>query len=901
MPIYLKTDQGFRSMVSAFLKTSEGWRKVVKAYLKTSDGWRKLFESSLSPSISSPVTISKSTNSTTKLITLTGTNYPWTNSTGLTYEFNRSVPATFDATLDTGIITNPTVSNTKTYLLVDTDILPNQTNTFTFKVIATNSTYSTTSSSEASTAIEGVRNITDLVNDAKTYSSLNFTWLGGAYSSSYIYQYQTYAGEVEGAWSSQVTTTNNFVFITELSANSTYRIRVKGITGTTTANPGYSGNWTYQTATTEMSPNPQQLTAPTITGTGYAFYEINGLSGTYESGTYINKTSYIGKTILSTSPTSGTTEEMPIAGSAPYKVTQYDVSTPKYYFYYVDAVTANDGSTVYYYYSPAIEGKVGLIEDDYTRTVSNGLGVMTPSINNFMTPNSYIYNLSSNGSLWSVNGSVASIASAVSSSNPYSYPQQSVELGGKTNAKVSVSFPAGSDGLGLTFWSTSAGSWWASRVNRTASTVNKYVYYTLSTVCNTVGTVNDNYCSTGTETIYVCTPGAGTYSNNCGVVTTCPENGIGDQVNKCRTRSSSSCPDNSSGSSGSYCKTRLVYSCPQNGSGNSSSNCRVRSVQSCPNNGIGSTSSNCKTRAVTTCPANGSGSPGSYCNIRTSNSCPDNGTGSASNNCKSRSVTTQTCPNNGIGSTSSNCKTRTVTTYSCPNGYSLIGTNCYQNSFPYAVTQATATNTTVYDNFVTTSSTVYDSSVTTNVYDYQSASTVYDNYQTDTYYDSTVSSTVYDSTVTNIIYDGNVDTYSGNVATTNTIYYIYGCTVGPVTQYGGTLPTNCSNTTSSTTVYATNLDIINADGSIASVVNTENIYLNEESPSVIGGMSVETSGNTISTTIYSDLGRLSAITTKNYTPSNPNKVSVTGASSFGIIKTPPGSSGGTQFDNFKIE
>ena len=640
---------------------------------------------------------------------------------------------------------------------------------------------------------------------------------------------------------------------------------------------------------------PAQLTEPTITGTGEAFSEINGTSGSYQSGSYQSKTTYIGKTISSTPPTSGGTTAMTEAGSAPYKITQYDVSTPSYYFYYVDVVTANDGFTVYYYYSSYIKGKVGSpVIDNYTRTVSGGLGTMTPSLNTSMSPNSYIYNLTANGSLWSVNGSVAVISSAVSGSDPYTYPQQSLELGGKSDATVSASFPSGADGLGLTFWSTSAGSWWASRINRTAATSNKYVYYTRSTECTTVGTSAD-YCTSSTSITQVCTANQGTISNNCAVVPTCPSNGTGDQVTKCRTTILDLCPDNSTGNFVTNCKSRTVGVCTNNGNGSSGNNCKSRTVQTCPNNNAGSSSSNCKTRAGTTCPNN---SGGGGCKTRTVTTCPNNASGGG---CKTRTVTTSTCPNNNAGSSSSNCKTRTSTTYSCPSGGTLSGTIClfgFNNSQFY---NATATNTTLYDNYVYTDTTVSDSYVDTTVSDSYADVTYYDNYADSTVYDVAGTSTVYDSATTSTVYDRTVDTYSGNIPTSVTTYYTYGCTVGPNTQYDGTLPTNCSNTSSTVTIYNTNLNNLMANGSTVSIQNTENIFSNEESPSTIGGMSVTTSGNIISTTLYSNTLRSSTITTKNYTPSSPTKVSVTGSSAFGIIKTPPGSSGGTQFDDLKIE
>lgn len=910
------------SVVKFFVKGPYGehdgfkgtWTSVQKAFVKVNSSsnpngvWKLFWSGNLVPEPTIVPEISQSTNSTTKLITLTGTNYPWTNATSLSYDFIRTVPNTSDLPLDNGSISNPITSNTKTFLLTEGFIIPNQTNTFIFKVTGVNDTYGTTNPAQASLEIEGIRDITGLVNTIIDYDFLQFEWdsYSGLYANSYVYQYQTYSGvEPGGTWSSEtlIPITDDFAGIINLQPNTQYRFRIKGITGTTLENQGYSGNYTYQTATTISAPAPVVLTSPTISGNGNVFSTINGVSGTYSSGTYQSKTSYIAKTSSDTLPTSGlTTTPLYLAGSPPYTVTQDDVTSPKSYFYYVDKVKGNDNNYYYYYSSQVAGSMIFPIDDDFNRTTSLGLGTMTYGGIN-PPPAPYSYNLNTSGStLWSTNGSVAVISSAVSGTNPSSYPQQAIELGGKTDATISASFPAGPDGLGLTFWVTSAGSWWASTVNRTASTINKYVYYTLSTQCNTIGTSNDpNLCGTGTETVLgPCTPGTGTAQNNCGSTQTCPDNGMGSTSSNCKTRTLSLCPDNSTGNFYTNCKSRTVSVCTDNGNGSSGNYCKTRSVQTCPNNGIGSTSSNCKTRSVSTCPANGSGSSAFNCGVRTSPTCPDNGTGSAGSNCKSRTVSTQTCPNNGIGSTSSNCKSRIVTTYSCPNGYSLIGTNCYQNSFPYAVTSATATNTTVYDNYVTTTSTVYDSAGTVTVYDLAQTATVYDNYQTVTAYDVAGTSTVYDSATTQTIYDNYVYTYSGQTTTTNTIYYIYGCTIGPVTQYGGTLPTNCSNTTSTATVYNTDLKILNGNGSTVSQMDSQNIFYQEESPSSVGGMSVQTSGDTISTTLYSDIGRTSAITTKNYTASSPTKTNGSGGSYFGMIKTPPGSSGGTQFDNLNI-
>lgn len=754
MPIYLKTSDGFRSVVSTFLKTSDGWRSIVKAYLKTSNGWRSIFESSLSPAISSPVTISKSTNSTTKLITLTGTNYPWTNSTGLTYDFIRDseVPS-----LDSGTISNPVTSNTKTYLITDSNLTKNQTNTFTFKVTGTNSTYNTSSFSEASTTVEGVRNITNLTNTVIDYTFLQFEWSGGLYANSFVYQYQTYNNGIEGSWSSEqiIPSTDTFVGLLNLQSNTTYRFRIKGITGTTLANQGYSGNWAEQTGTTKVSSAPTQLTSPTITGSGYAFESINGTSGTYSSGTYLSKSTYIGKSIYSTSPTSGTTTALAAAGSPPYTITQADTEAPSYYFYYVDAVVANDGQTTYYYYSSGIKSKVSIL-DNYNRNVSNGLGTMTGSYG-------YIYNRSVAGSSWSVNGSYAVMASAVSGSNSSSYPQQSVEMAGKTDITATVNFPSGADGLGLVFWATSAGSWWASRVYRTASTATKYTYGITQTSTNTYYLGNRNV----TTTIY--------------------------KYNKTTSTN------------------KYYYSY------------------------------NCFTY---------------YTN-------------------------------------------RSVTTYDCPSGYSYIGSGlCSGNFYPYPTISATPTTTYVCDS-PTASSVGSCSAVTSTCYGC-----------------STSGNLGYCGTedVTTCEASGN-GAYCGSETSTSTVCDVSGGNnCGPFTststvcsgsysQYNNsTYPSGaCNQSSSSVTLYTTQVNLLMGDGSTASSQASQTIESGVESPTAVLGMKVITSGNSISSSVYSDSGLTSQLgSTLSYNASSPTKSDLVGRTYAGLIKTPPGSSGGIHFDNLSI-
>ena len=118
MGIYLKNSTGWKNLKELYIKNSTGWKQIKTAYLKNSTGWKLLFSSSLTPTIESGVLISKSTNATTKLITLTGTNFHWFNSTGITYRFQYSSDgASFSNLIGATTISNPTLgcSNTATY------------------------------------------------------------------------------------------------------------------------------------------------------------------------------------------------------------------------------------------------------------------------------------------------------------------------------------------------------------------------------------------------------------------------------------------------------------------------------------------------------------------------------------------------------------------------------------------------------------------------------------------------------------------------------------------------------------------------------------------------------------------------------------------------------------------
>ena len=143
MPLYLKTSTIANSWRKAdvYLKTStiaNSWRKVIAAYIKTADGWRAIFTGT--GSISSTVTISQSTNGTTFLTTLTGTNKYWSDTpSSLSYKFEwSSNGGSVWSDISTGVATNPSsgLTNTYTYSIPTSEVDANVNNLYKFSVSA---------------------------------------------------------------------------------------------------------------------------------------------------------------------------------------------------------------------------------------------------------------------------------------------------------------------------------------------------------------------------------------------------------------------------------------------------------------------------------------------------------------------------------------------------------------------------------------------------------------------------------------------------------------------------------------------------------------------------------------------------------------------------------------------
>ena len=96
MSSHLKSGSLWKNISEIFVKVgssggpfNNGWRSVVDGLVKVAGVWKTFFTSGLT--IQQTVTISKSTNLTTNLQTLTGRNYYWSPGPPvLTYKFQWS-------------------------------------------------------------------------------------------------------------------------------------------------------------------------------------------------------------------------------------------------------------------------------------------------------------------------------------------------------------------------------------------------------------------------------------------------------------------------------------------------------------------------------------------------------------------------------------------------------------------------------------------------------------------------------------------------------------------------------------------------------------------------------------------------------------------------------------------
>jgi hypothetical protein len=511
MTAHIRILSSWKTIQSMHIRISGSWKNVISGFIRIGSQWKQFFSSLVAPTIQQQVTISQFTDSGSGFVTLTGTNYHWTNSTSLTYFFEWSTDGGSTwFTINTGSITNPSSgsSNTKTYEVQISNTSPNIDNLYRFRVFAQNSTLSTSSTSN-STTISTPRNIT-ISFYSKTFNSITVQFNTPAYAGSYQIRigsntYQSVLGTVVGG-QTRVTASN-------LNSSTSYDIRVTPYTGGLGStlgvafNKGYPGNESNSiNATTDAPPLPIQNSAPSAPiGSGLVFTAMSsGSSGTYNN-IVGSPTTVLINLIRTTTPTNGSTTPQGTVRSNLYEVTQLDARETRQNFYTRDAVTGLNG-TIYYYYSSPITAFVGTVTDNFNRVVSSGLGTSSSQ---------YVYSSYSNlSSSWSTNGSVANNSTAVAfATAATNYPLQTMEVN-NPNRTYSIGIPNGNGGgIGVAYWVTGSGSWWA--------TIPYYTFATSTTnTCNTPVTsysCNTPVTSSSCTGSAISTDSSGTGCGGCAV------------------------------------------------------------------------------------------------------------------------------------------------------------------------------------------------------------------------------------------------------------------------------------------------------------------------------------------------------------------------------------------------
>lgn len=305
--MFINVNGTWKSITDMFVNVAGTWKKITDGFVNVAGTWKRFFSSAVL-SIAQQVQIAQSTNSTTSLITLTGTNYHWSPGPAvLTYKFQRSINAGSTWTdIDSGSITDPGfgLSNTKTYLLPSSGpnlgVIANVLNYYRFRVDATYGTMSAESIS-SSTTVQGPTNITLSLSDP-TFNSIGLSWTASTGASRYIV-YRSTDNNIFTAVTSAISSTSAGPF-TGLTGSNTYYFKVLPITGASVENPGYSGNFSNTLALPILA--TPILSSSTSTTNGFFFTIDNyDASNSYSLSTTSGSVSRSGNTVTVTGLSAG--------------------------------------------------------------------------------------------------------------------------------------------------------------------------------------------------------------------------------------------------------------------------------------------------------------------------------------------------------------------------------------------------------------------------------------------------------------------------------------------------------------------------------------------------------------------------------------------------------------------
>lgn len=384
MDVYVSVNTGnssiWKKITSMFVSSGGVWKQVTSGYVSSSSVWKKFFSSTPSPSIELPVTIS--IDNAMYPSTLTGTNFYWTDSTSLTYVFQKSSDDTNWTNIGSAtFIANPSSgsSNTVTYALTIPD-MPAYTSYYRFVVTALNSTYSTSTISKSTSVSVNqpapinsvaptITPITGTVGVTQYSVNSNGTWdpvdADGTYD--YLWQYRDQPNTYFAApgTNNLSTYTPPLNFLT-LGYASPIRCRVTA-TNASGSTPAFSNTAVVAAAvptggTVTLTPSGTQYSGTLLTAT------TSGWSG--------SPTSYSVRIYGSTfdpPDTSNVVKASSSTASATYPITNGDASTPPLYF--KAFATATNGSGI----SSEVESNVVLSKLPSASALATSDTTITPA------------------------------------------------------------------------------------------------------------------------------------------------------------------------------------------------------------------------------------------------------------------------------------------------------------------------------------------------------------------------------------------------------------------------------------------------------------------------------------------------------------------------------------------
>jgi len=264
--LFVNVNGTWKRITGMFVNVSGTWKRITNGLVNVAGTWKRFFSSALS--ISQQVQITKATNGTNFLVTLTGTNYYWSPGPPvLTYYFERSINSGASWTsLDSGSIVNPSFGGTTTKSLlldsinqfsgipISTYVAPNVNNLYRFRVYATHGTLNAESIS-TTVSVQGPTDIT-LSNGTVTSTTLPLSWTSSTGANAYIIEYKLSSSST---WITFGAVSGTSTTLTGLSASQTYNVRVIPVTGSGTTYPGYYGNYS-NTVTVSTPALPGQVT-----------------------------------------------------------------------------------------------------------------------------------------------------------------------------------------------------------------------------------------------------------------------------------------------------------------------------------------------------------------------------------------------------------------------------------------------------------------------------------------------------------------------------------------------------------------------------------------------------------------------------------------------------------------